>query len=474
MAMIGPRHMLASLLFGIVAAFATAAATAVAADQPIRTGPQAFGDWTTDAPGVRRHIRAADLPEPYATGAAASRAELKPLPEGSSPALPPGFKAEMLADKLNTPRVVRVAPDGTVFVAESGSRDDTEFLEGGAIRGKGSIRALRLRTGGGVDSAPFATDLARPYGIAFWPPGPDPRYVYIGETNRVVRYPYKPGSLAAAGPMEVVVPRIPTSQRGHWTRDLAFSPDGKTLYIAVGSSSNIADGMPAEPPGGLPALEKNRPLGAAWGPEQNRADVLAADPDGKNLRVFATGLRNCAGMTVQPATGALWCVVNERDGLGDNLPPDYATHVQAGAFYGWPWYYIGGHEEPALKGKRPDLAARVTVPDVLLQPHSAPLNIIFYEGTQFPAAYKGDAFVAMHGSWNRDRRTGYKLVRLAMKDGKATGEYENFLTGFVAQDGHVLGRPVGIAVAQDGALLFTEDGNNSLWRISYTGKSAAQ
>jgi glucose/arabinose dehydrogenase len=167
-------------------------------------------------------------------------------------------------------------------------------------------------------------------------------------------------------------------------------------------------------------------------------------------------------------------VTNERDGLGDNLPPDYATHVQAGAFYGWPWYYIGNHEEPSLKGKRPDLASHVTVPDVLIQPHSAPLNITFYQGSQFPAVYKGDAFVTLHGSWNRDKRTGYKLVRLPMKDGKATGEYEDFLTGFVDGQGRVLGRPVGVTVAADDSLLFTEDGNNSLWRISYTGTSAAR
>jgi glucose/arabinose dehydrogenase len=466
--MFKPRHLVAILLLG------TSTSTAFAADQPVRSGPEAFGDWKADAPGVRRHIRVQDLPEPYATGAAASRAELKPLPQGGGPKLPPGFKAEKLADKLNTPRVIRVAPDGTIFVAESGARDDTVFSEDGTITGKGSIRALRLKADGSVESARFAGDLARPYGIAFWPAGPNPQYVYVGETNRVVRYPYKPGSLTAAGPMEVVVPKIPTTQRGHWTRDLAFSPDGKTLYIAAGSSSNIADGMPAEPPGGLEAWIKTHAPGAAWGAEERRADVLAVDPDGKNLKVFATGLRNCAGMTVQPATGSLWCVVNERDGLGDNLPPDYATHVQAGAFYGWPWYYIGKHEEPALAGKRPDLAAHVTTPDVLIQPHSAPLSIVFYEGSQFPAEYKGDAFIALHGSWNRDQRTGYKLVRLPMKNGKATGEYEDFLTGFVDKDGNVLGRPVGIAVAADGSLLFTEDGNHSLWRISYDSKNAAR
>jgi glucose/arabinose dehydrogenase len=472
--MIGFHRVIALLAWGLPLGL-VAATSAVAADQPVRTGTAAFGDWKSDSPGVRRLIRPQDIPEPYATGAAASRAELKPLPAGTGPQLPPGFKAEIIAKDLNTPRVIRVAPDGTIFVAESGGRNDFAISEDGEyITGKGSVRAIRLKPDGTTESATFAGDLARPYGIAFWPLGPNPQYVYVGETGRVVRYPYKPGSLTAAGKMEVVVAKIPTTQRGHWTRDLAFSPDGKTLYIATGSSSNIADGMKADPPGGVDAWIKSHPLGAAWGPEERRADVLAVDPDGKNLKVFATGLRNCAGMTVQPATGQLWCVVNERDGLGDNLPPDYATHVEAGKFYGWPWYYIGSHEEPSLKGKRPDLKDKVTVPDVLIQPHSAPLNIAFYTGTQFPAEYRGDAFVAVHGSWNRDQRTGYKLIRLKMKDNKATGEYEDFLTGFVDAKGGVLGRPVGVAVANDGSLLFSEDGNNTVWRITYSQKQAAQ
>ncbi len=195
--------------------------------------------------------------------------------------------------------------------------------------------------------------------------------------------------------------------------------------------------------------------------------MLAFDPDGKNARVYATGLRNCSGMTVQPATGALWCVVNERDALGDNLPPDYATHVQEGAFYGWPWYYIGSNEDPRHKGERPDLAGKVTVPDVLFQAHSAPLGITFYDADAFPAEYKGDAFVAMHGSWNRDHRTGYKVVRLIFDDsGKPTGAYQDFMTGFVMDDQSVWGRPVDVAVAKDGSLLVSEDGSGTIWRVT--------
>ena len=187
------------------------------------------------------------------------------------------------------------------------------------------------------------------------------------------------------------------------------------------------------------------------------------------MRVFATGLRNCSGLTVQPSSGALWCAVNERDVLGDDLPPDYATRVREGQFYGWPWYYIGAHEDPRRKGERPDLAGKIALPDVLIQPHSAPLGITFYEGGQFPAAYKGDAFVALHGSWNRAKRTGYKVARLLFKNGEPTGEYEDFLTGFVVDDADVWGRPVDVAVAHDGALLVTDDGGGVIWRVVYKG-----
>ncbi|MBV8399474.1 MAG: PQQ-dependent sugar dehydrogenase, partial [Acetobacteraceae bacterium] len=250
----------------------------------------------------------------------------------------------------------------------------------------------------------------------------------------------------------------------HWTRDLAFSADGKQLFVSVGSVSNLGSGMSGRPPPGWAEAE---PPGAAWGPEQDRADVLSFSPEGRDKRIFAAGLRNCSGLTVQPGTGALWCAVNERDGLGDNLPPDYATTVRDGAFYGWPWFYIGAHEDPRLKGSHSELAGRITVPDVLIQPHSAPLGITFYLGAQFPPEYRGDAFVALHGSWNRSQRTGYKVIRLLFRDGRPTGEYEDFLTGFVASESSVWGRPVDVAVMKDGSLLVSEDANGTIWRVSY-------
>ena len=311
----------------------------------------------------------------------------------------------------------------------------------------------------------FADGVPRPYGIAFYPSGENPRFVYVATSDSVMRFPYRSGeieSLRSRG--EDCEPA--RSADGHWTRDLAFSPDDKTLFVAIGSGSNVDEGAPRADQASI----GEAPLGASFGDEQGRADVLAFDPDGKNQRVYATGIRNCSGLAVQPATGALWCAVNERDGLGDNLPPDYATHVTEGAFYGWPWYYLGDHQDPRHKDERTDLAHHITIPDVLIQAHSAPLGIAFYTGDQFPSEYKGDAFVALHGSWNRSTLTGYKVVRLLMKDGKPTGAYEDFLVGFVGDDKSVWGRPVGVGVMRDGSLLVSDDGSNSIWRVSYKGK----
>jgi glucose/arabinose dehydrogenase len=287
----------------------------------------------------------------------------------------------------------------------------------------------------------------------------------------VVRFPYRNGDLKARGPAETIVPALASKGGDHWTRDVAFSSDGRTMFVSVGSASNVGAEMPKKTAEEAAAWQKDHALGAAWGREENRADVLAFTPDGKNERIFAAGIRNCVGMAVNPITRALWCSTNERDLLGDNLPPDYVTQVREGAFYGWPWYYIGDHLDPRHAGERADLAGKITAPDVLIQPHSAPLEMTFYEATggpaAFPAQYRGDAFVALHGSWNRSKRTGYKIVRVKLADGRPVGSYEDFVTGFVADYHNVWGRPVGVAVAHDGALLFTEDGNDTLWRVAH-------
>lgn len=414
------------------------------------TGEAAFGGWRDDRPGIRRHFTPQDLPAPFATEAAANSAKRVGRPEDARPQLPQGFSAELIASGLGGPRTVRVAPNGDIFVAESGA---------------GQVSVYRLADGSAqpVENAVFASGLNQPYGLAFHP-AENPQWVYIANTDSVVRFPYGSGDLQASGGPEIVVSELPSG--GHWTRDLAFSADGKTLYVSVGSESNVASGMGAAP-AGLDAWRKAQPAGASWGSETGRATVLGFDADGAGRRIVATGLRNCSGLAVQPSTGRLWCAVNERDGLGDNLPFDYATHVREGAFYGWPWYYIGSHEDPRHAGSRPDLAGRATVPDVLIQPHSAPLGIAFYEGGQFPADYRGDAFIALHGSWNRGLITGYKVVRLPFDNDRPTGAYEDFMTGFVLPDGSVWGRPVGVATARDGALIVSEDASGTLWRIAY-------
>lgn len=418
----------------------------------VLTGKAAFGDWQADRPGVRRLIRPQDLPEPFATSAASNGPERVARPQDAKPEVPPGFSVELIASGLHSPRALRVAPNGDIFVADSRT---------------GRILAFRLgKDGAETMRAVFATALHRPYGIAFYP-ADKPQWVYVANSDGVVRFAYRDGVLGVTTGPETIVSNLP--DEGHWTRDIAFSPDGKTFYLSIGSASNAAEGIGSAPAGGLAAWAGSQPLGLAWGQEEGRAAVLAFDPSGRDRRVVATGLRNCSGMTVQPATGALWCVVNERDGLGDDLPFEYATAVKPGAFYGWPWFYIGDHQDPRHAGARPDLAGKVTVPDVLMQAHSAPLGIAFYEGGQFPADYKGDAFVTLHGSWNRDSRTGYKVVRLIFKDGKPTGEYEDFMTGFVLSRDNVWGRPVGVAVAKDGSLIVSEDASGTIWRVTYTG-----
>ena len=423
-------------------------------------GEAAMGNWRDDKPGVRRLLTLRDLPA--VAKPTYGVAQVVPMPAGARPQVPEGFSAELVTTDLHKPRVIRVAPNGDLFVSDSMFN---------------SVRILRVPAGSAKPEKDvvFASGLKQPYGIAFYPLGPNPRWVYVANSDGVVRFPYKNGDLVATGKPERVIEGIPWVH--HYGRDIAFSPDGKRLFLSVGSGSNVALDMFPEPHwtmhpeprnvDGLEAWARLKPLGAAWDTEELRANVLSFDPDGKNMKIVATGLRNCQAMTIQPATGQLWCAVNERDELGDNTPFEYATHVIEGAFYGWPWYYIGGHEDPRHAGRRPDLKDKATVPDVFMQAHSAPLQMTFYQADNFPAAYKGSAFVAMHGSWNRSQRTGYKVVRLLFDAaGKPTGEYEDFMTGFVVSESQVWGRPVGVAIANDGSLFVTEDGNGTIWRVT--------
>jgi len=405
------------------------------------TGKAAFTDYTQEKPGVRRKITIADLPEPYATKGVDNGADMVARPEGAWPQAPTGFKVELYAGGLNEPRLIRTAPNGDLFVAMSSSNEILVFR------------------GVGPDGKPkqmekFADGLSQPFGIAFYPAGPNPKWVYVGNTDSVVRFPYQSGDMKARGPAEKLTD-LPGGGRlrggGHWTRDIVFSKDGTRMFVSVGSHSNVDD--------------------SDTHPEElHRADVLEFTPEGRFVKVYASGIRNCVGEAINPITGELWCSTNERDMLGDNLVPDYITHVQEDGFYGWPWWYMGPHQDPRHDGKHPELKAKVITPDVLLQPHFASLEMNFYEGSQFPAEYKGDAFASEHGSWNKANRVGYEVIRVPMREGKATGEYEDFLTGFTTADGHVWGRPVGVTVGKDGSLFVTDDGSGSIWRVSYAGR----
>jgi glucose/arabinose dehydrogenase len=422
---------------------------AQAPSAPVLRGAEAFGDWRSDTPGRTRLITPADLPPPYATRSASNGPSVIKPPAGAALQVPEGFRIALLAEGLDRPRLLRVAPNGDIFVAESRA---------------GRIRVLRADAAGKlVANEVFASGLDQPFGIAFHPAGDAPRWVYVANSNSVIRFPYRPGELKPHDPPQTIVRELAPTRGGHWTRDVAFSRDGARMYVSVGSASNVAEGLPKR---SARESEAGGGLGEPWGSEESRALVLSFTPDGQDRRLFATGIRNCVGMAISPANGDLWCSVNERDGLGDDLVPDYVTRVREGAFYGWPWFYIGAHQDPRHQGERPDLRDKVSVPDVLLQPHVASLQMTFYDGAMFPPAYRGSAFAALHGSWNRSRRVGYKIVRIPVRDGVPSGEHEDFVTGFVTANGDVWGRPVGVAVAADGALIFSEDGNGTIWRVS--------
>jgi glucose/arabinose dehydrogenase len=398
------------------------------------TGKSAFTDAKDLKPGTFRKITAGDLPKPYDTSSGRNQ-RAAARPNGALPKAPAGFQVELYLGDMKGPRQIRMAPNGDFFVAQSGQGEIT------VIRGRGADgKPQQVET--------FATGQRGAFGINFYPPGPNPQWVYVGNTASVVRFPYKNGDMKASGPAETLIPDLPSG--GHSTRDVVFSKDGKQMLVAVGSGSNVDD----------PDTHAS---------ETHRANILEYTPEGKFVRVYASGIRNPVGLGVNPVTGEVWCSVNERDELGDNLVPDYITHVQPGGFYGWPWFYIGGNQDPRHQGKHPELKDKVLVPDVLMQPHNASLGLTFYDGTQFPPEYRGDLFAAEHGSWNRANPSGHEVVRVPLEKGRGSGAYEDFLT-FLTPDGQTWGRPVGVAVGKDGALYVTDDGSRTIWRVSYGGK----
>jgi glucose/arabinose dehydrogenase len=381
-----------------------------------------------DARFLQHHdIQASQLPAPHATQSADEPAEITAPPANARLHVPAGFTISTFAGDIENPRWMAQAPNGDVFVAQSHS---------------GKILILR----GGTDGKPaqrftFAEDLNLPFGMAF-----HENYLYVGDTDEVLRFAYKPGQTKAEGKPERVIELPGHGYNQHWTRDVIFSPDGSKMYVTVGSQSNDS---PNEDP--------------------RRAAVNEYNPDGSGHKIFASGLRNPVGIAFYPGTQTLWASVNERDDLGDDLPPDYATSVQPGGFYGWPYAYIGRHPDPRNGKLRPDLVQKTLVPDVLIEPHGAALGLAFYQGPMFPAQYRGDAFVALHGSWNRSRLSGYKVIRIHFKDGRPAGGYDDFVTGWApSPDNHsAWGRPVGVLVLKDGSLLISDDGADKIWRVTY-------
>lgn len=376
------------------------------------------------------NITLADLPPPQVQQGPVNPSRIIPRPEGASLTLPQGFEASVFAEgDLLRPRLLALAPNGDIFVAES---------EGNRI----SILRDKDNDGKVDERFVFASNLARPFGMAFWRD-----YLYVGNTDAVIRFKYKPGQTAAEGATEKIADLPMNGYREHWTRNLIFNADGSKLYVTVGSKTNVDAGE-----------------------EPMRAAVSEFNPDGTGHRLYATGTRNPIGLAWNPATKQLWVSVQERDLIGNDLVPDYVTAIKKDAFYGWPYAYIGNHEDPRRKGERPDLVKKTIVPDVLIHAHSAVLGLVFYEGNMFPDEYRGDAFVALHGSWNRSKRTGYKIARIRFKNGKPVGGYDDFLTGWMLGEDkpEVWGRPVGLLVLKDGSMLITDDGANKIWRVTYS------
>jgi glucose/arabinose dehydrogenase len=380
-------------------------------------------------PLAHHEVTQASLPPPFATRSVSNPPQVVPRPSGARLLLPPGFEITTYAEGgFDEPRWMALAPNGDVFLADARA---------------GVVYVLRDTRNAGVADTRFvfANGLHQPFGLAFWGD-----YLYVGDTDAVLRFHYKPGQTESSDFPQKLCDLPSRGYNNHWTRNVLFSPDGSKMYVTVGSGTNVD-------------IEKD-PM---------RGTINEYNPDGSGHRFVTQGTRNPIGLAFNPTTGKLWAAVQERDGLGDDLTPDYLIEVKDGGFYGWPYAYAGAHEDPRHKGARPDLVASSLAPDLMFVSHSAVLGLIFYQGTMFPEEYRGDAFVAMHGSWNRSKRTGYKVVRVRFKDGHPTGGYDDFVTGWMLNEDSrgVWGRPVGLLVLKDGSMLITDDGGGKVWRVSY-------
>ncbi len=394
-----------------------------------------------------------ELPKPNATPSVTKFPKVIGWPADKLPTAPAGFTVTRFADGLDSPRWMYQLPNGDILVAESKTepkpkkgeeekQKEEGFKQAKAVGASANrITLFRPADGGKAERHVFAENLKQPLGMALIGD-----QLYVANTNAVMRFPYKAGQTKLEGEGTKVLDLPEGGYNNHWTRNLLANKDGSKLYVSVGSASNVAERGTAE--------------------ELLRACVLEMNPDGTGLRVFGSGLRNPVGMAWEPKTGGLWTAVNERDELGDELVPDYLTSVADGAFYGWPYSYFGKNEDPRRKGERPDLVAKAVVPEVPLGSHTASLGLAFYTGEAFPEKYRGGAFVGQHGSWNRSSFSGYKVVFVPFADGKPSGQVEDFLTGFIANENEVYGRPVGVTQLADGSLLVADDAGNCIWRVA--------
>ena len=370
------------------------------------------------------------LPQPFHTPSANNRPQVISRPDGAQLSLPHGFSIDVYAEGFEQPRFMVQGAGGEILLSDS--------TDSGAV-----FRLLDSNKDFKVDEkVKLIEGLDRPYGLAFWKD-----FLYVAETTSLKRYSYDPKQMKVKGQGEELV-SLKDFGKGHWTRTVLFDAKGEKMYLSVGSGSNVDAGE-----------------------DPMRASILRFNPDGSGKELFATGVRNVIGLRWYPGTQTLWAAVQERDGLGDDLVPDFFTSIKQGGFYGWPYAYIGPNEDPRRKGEKPDLVAKTIVPDVQLGAHVAVLDVLFYTGRQFPKEYQGGAFLSFHGSWNRSRRIGYSVAFIPFKDAKPLSRPKDFLTGFMLgpEKREVWGRPVGLLQLPDGSLLVSEDGGNKLWRISYKG-----
>ncbi len=365
-----------------------------------------------------------NLPAPYATPSAQNRPRVIPRPDGAHLQIPQGFDVEEWATGFDAPRFMLLGPSHELLLSDS------------------DCGCVYVLTDNGKNRKKILTGLERPYGLALWQD-----YLYVGERTSLKRYKYDPKAMSAGSGQEIV--SMKGFERGHWTRSILFDRQGRKFYLGVGSSSNVSPGDP-----------------------ELRAAISRFNPDGSGREIFASGTRNPIGLHWYPGTDTLWAAVQERDELGDDLVPDYFTHIQQGGFYGWPWAYIGPHEDPRRKGEKPELVAKTITPDVVLQPaHVAVLDFAFYTGQMFPPEYRGGAFLALHGSWNRSKRAGYSVAFIPFSNGRPSGPQRDFLTGWMLSPDsrEVWGRPVAVLELPDGSLLVSDDGGKKIWRITYKG-----